>query len=199
MNKIAITGHNNGIGKGLLEELGKNNVCKGFDLSNGYNIVTDQDKILNESIDCNVFINNAYSGDAQAGLLKKWHQLHFYRPYLIINVSSIGTNLIFDEKEEAYVNIFDKIKDIKYKTYIKNKFKLNIVSQTVNNSNSKCRSAVLMPTSVSTNFSETHSYKDNSQVKLDVSSVVEAINFILHYKTASRFISTLALETIPCS
>lgn len=199
MKKAAITGHCSGIGKGIIDELSKKYVCTGFDLTTGYNIVTDIDKILNESMDCEVFVNNAYSGGGQVELLKKWHELHFYNPYIIINISSIGANFIFDEQEKLYANVFDKIRDIKYNMYIRNKFRLNIVSQTINNSNSKCKSIIIMPTSVATNFSKTNGYEDNSKIKLTIKSVVEAVNLVLKYKTADRFISTLALETIICN
>ena len=56
-----------------------------------------------------------------------------------------------------------------------------------------------MPTSVATNFSKTNGYEDNSKIKLTIKSVVEAVNLVLKYKTADRFISTLALETIICN
>ena len=46
---IAITGHASGIGKGVFEFYTNN--CMGFDLTNGYNIETDIDKILKERSD----------------------------------------------------------------------------------------------------------------------------------------------------
>ena len=59
--KFAITGHTSGIGKAIAE------LCRtkgyqwiGFSRGTGYDISEDCDKIVNESSDCDVFINNAH-------------------------------------------------------------------------------------------------------------------------------------------
>lgn len=70
---IAITGHTKGIGKGLLEYfLANGDTVIGFSRSNGYDISYDnvRTKILNEILDCDVFINNAYDILAQEELFK---------------------------------------------------------------------------------------------------------------------------------
>ena len=67
--KIAITGHTNGIGKSIFDELASNSKDSpnmhdviGFSLSTGYNISIPEDRarIIEESSDCSVFINNAF-------------------------------------------------------------------------------------------------------------------------------------------
>ncbi len=74
--KFAITGHTNGIGKAFSElpEVKDNYI--GFSKSNGYNIkdVEHRRKIIRESLDCDVFINNAYTLYYQTDLLYELHK-----------------------------------------------------------------------------------------------------------------------------
>ena len=87
--KIAVTGHTSGIGKAVYEKLSPN--CLGFSRSNGYDISKKEDrlKIIEKSLDCDIFINNAYSGDfSQTNLLfdiwNEWNHLD----KKIINIGS---------------------------------------------------------------------------------------------------------------
>jgi hypothetical protein len=74
--KYAITGHTQGIGQGLFERLQPNAI--GFSLSTGYDITKKEDRsrIIEESLDCDVFINNAPGGFGQTylflELFTKW-------------------------------------------------------------------------------------------------------------------------------
>jgi NADP-dependent 3-hydroxy acid dehydrogenase YdfG len=65
----AITGHTQGIGKALFERLSPNVI--GFSRSTGYNINSkaDRSRIIEESKDCDIFINNAYSSFGQVSML----------------------------------------------------------------------------------------------------------------------------------
>ena len=66
--KIAITGHTQGIGQALYQGWTKQgHDVGGFSRSNGYDISTDRgiDQIVSESIDCDVFVNNAFDGPPQ--------------------------------------------------------------------------------------------------------------------------------------
>lgn len=87
--KYAVTGHTDGIGKGLYEKIGKEN-CIGFSKSLGYDIRIHEDRkrILNESTNCDVFINNASSDFGQTEMLLDF----FYRwkdsEKTIINIGS---------------------------------------------------------------------------------------------------------------
>ena len=61
--KIAITGHTNGIGKAIYDALSEHTQnLTGFSLTTGYNISLPEDrtKIISESMNCSVFINNAF-------------------------------------------------------------------------------------------------------------------------------------------
>ena len=57
--KIAITGHTTGIGKAIHDWFLGDADILGFSKSNGYDITNKDDriKIINESMDCDVFIN----------------------------------------------------------------------------------------------------------------------------------------------
>ena len=69
--KIAITGHTQGIGQALYQGWTKQgHDVGGFSRSNGYDISTDRgiDQIVSESIDCDVFVNNAYDASKKDSL-----------------------------------------------------------------------------------------------------------------------------------
>ena len=77
--KIAITGHTKGIGKAIADLYKEQeNEVIGFSRSTGYDIssVETINNIITQSIDCDVFINNAYHDFAQCDLLEgifdKW-------------------------------------------------------------------------------------------------------------------------------
>jgi len=88
--KVAITGHSSGLGKALFE-LFDNAV--GFDLTNGYDI-QQPDKIVMESSDCDVFINNAYYKFCQVDLLEQLFKEWQYQNKIIVNISSIAPNVL---------------------------------------------------------------------------------------------------------
>jgi hypothetical protein len=60
--KYAVTGHTQGIGKAIYEKLLPD--CIGFSRSNGYDITNkkDRQRIIEESLECDIFINNATDG-----------------------------------------------------------------------------------------------------------------------------------------
>lgn len=93
-NKIAITGHTKGIGLALANyytALGIEVI--GFSRTNGYDISkgVDQERIINESQDCDLFINNAYFRYAQIDLLQRWYNFHQKKSnYMIVNMSSLA-------------------------------------------------------------------------------------------------------------
>lgn len=88
MKKYALTGHTDGIGKELFKKLSPN--CIGFSLSSGYDITkkSDRQRIIDESNECDVFINNAHADFAQSELcLELWHSWKD-KNKTIINVGS---------------------------------------------------------------------------------------------------------------
>jgi hypothetical protein len=87
--RYAITGHTAGIGKKLHERLYPNVI--GFSLSTGYDItdINDRKKIITESRDCDVFVNNATSEFGQTLLFLELFQEWKNNPNkTIINVGS---------------------------------------------------------------------------------------------------------------
>ena len=107
--KVAITGHTYGIGKCAYERLSPNVI--GFARSTGYDITNadDRRKIVKESMDCDVFINNANCGFGSTFMLielaRAWTNLPEKK---IINVGSriaeviLPRNEMFSEKHNLY-------------------------------------------------------------------------------------------------
>lgn len=125
---IAITGHTSGIGKNIYQRLYPN--CIGFSRSNGYDITCERSrkKILNESKNCNVFINNANNGFGQSLILLdfflKWNKSN----KIIINVGSkiAEEDFLIKSTENFYL--------LKYQMYKRHlKFLVNDLSQTKSN------------------------------------------------------------------
>jgi NAD(P)-dependent dehydrogenase (short-subunit alcohol dehydrogenase family) len=89
--KIAITGHTYGIGKELSTKFFIEGwQVVGFSRSNGYDISKPEDRarIIEQSQDCDFFINNAYSTYAQCELLFELWQAWQGKQKRIINMSS---------------------------------------------------------------------------------------------------------------
>lgn len=124
---IGITGHTSGIGKALYDYFSENNIVKGFSRSNGYNIALESDRkrIINESIDCDIFVNNAYNNydDSQLYMLQNiFESWAGDRNKIIINISSRWTeaNNIYSKskkKLDDYCNhqtfVYPKIINLK--------------------------------------------------------------------------------------
>lgn len=98
ITKIAITGHTKGIGLALVNKFNKTYDIKGFSRTNGFDLADPDtiDRILNETLDCDVFINNAYHFEQQTNLALKWNQLHKDKDHFIINVSTLASDPMFD-------------------------------------------------------------------------------------------------------
>ena len=91
--KIGITGHTSGIGAQLSNHfLSKGDEVIGFSRTNGYDIdlYDDRKKIVEECADCDVFINNAYSNFNNSQLLMLCEIFTMWRgkSNIIINISS---------------------------------------------------------------------------------------------------------------
>lgn len=87
--KYGITGHTSGIGKELYNKL--NSI--GFSRSNGFDIrdKTHRAQIINDVVNCDVFINNAESNYGQTELLVDyWKQYHNHNKTIINIGSAIG-------------------------------------------------------------------------------------------------------------
>jgi short-subunit dehydrogenase len=120
--KVCITGHTRGIGQSLTTIFESNHhQVFGFSRSNGYDISdqTIRQKIVEQSLDADVFINNAYDAVGQTDLLKILIDQWSGTDKLIINISSklsyypVGTeNGVYDEyiKAKAEQNAIVKSK-----------------------------------------------------------------------------------------
>jgi len=95
--KIAITGHTRGIGKALFDYFVSYTPI-GFSRRNGYDIdqIKNRKEIINQCIDFDVFINNAYSnsGNSQLYMLQEMHSAWQDQDKLIINISSRITDFV---------------------------------------------------------------------------------------------------------
>jgi short-subunit dehydrogenase len=85
--KIAITGHTDGLGKNIYDLLKKNHDIVGMSRSNGYD-VSNTEQIINNVMDCDVFINNTYYKQSQTNLLESLFNLWNNSDKIIINLNS---------------------------------------------------------------------------------------------------------------
>lgn len=85
---IAITGHTQGIGKCAFERLSPNII--GFSKSTGYDITnfSDRKRIIDESVNCDIFINNATAEFGQTLLFLELFEAWKNQNKTIINVGS---------------------------------------------------------------------------------------------------------------
>jgi len=88
--KIAVTGHTSGIGKAIYDYFAPDNSVIGFSRGNGYDINNPDDRarILQQSLDSDIFVNNASLGDSQLAILKLVFSAWENTDKLIINISS---------------------------------------------------------------------------------------------------------------
>jgi hypothetical protein len=103
--KYAITGHTYGIGQRVFERLSPNII--GFARSTGYDITKEEDRrrIVKESLDCDVFINNANFGFGSTHMLIEIARAWADQPEKkIINVGSKIAEVLLPRKDLFAVN-----------------------------------------------------------------------------------------------
>ena len=135
--KVAITGHSRGIGRAIADLYYSDEVI-GFSRSNGYDISSAEtiNKIINQSVDCDVFVNNAYHDFAQCDLLEgifsQWK----------------------DDPSKTIVNIISRAKYGlgKAKFYGQTKMELYAKAKTLMFSNKRCRIININPGYVKTDM-----------------------------------------------
>ena len=112
-NKIAVIGHSRGIGKAIcdLYHKKKYNVV-GMSKSNGFDLVHDQEKILEEMQDCSLVVLNAHSDRGQLTLLKKIYGRHSFDKMKVAVITS--TSGIEEEPDYNQFKIWDKFKYVQY-------------------------------------------------------------------------------------
>jgi len=87
--KIAITGSSTGIGACISEAFKtQGHTVIGFSRSEGWDVgdQSTQDRIVEQSKDCNIFINNAHSGFSQVDLLFKLQKSWQGQEKIIANI-----------------------------------------------------------------------------------------------------------------
>lgn len=96
--KIVITGHTNGIGKALYDELSKEHEVRGFSKTNGYDISNPDHRQIIAFSDYDVFINNAYNHSPTGYDSSQLEMLTMldYEKKIVINISSRITDVDFD-------------------------------------------------------------------------------------------------------
>lgn len=93
--KIALTGHTSGFGKSMYDYATLHGIdVLGFSRSNGFNITDNRARklIINSSVDCDVFINNAYDRYGQLDILYELYEEWKNSKKLIVTVGSIASN-----------------------------------------------------------------------------------------------------------
>ncbi len=92
--KYAVTGHTQGVGKRAFERLSPNII--GFSKSTGYDITIKEhrQRIIRESYDCDIFINNATDG--------------FGQTYLLIDLA----NTWKDQPDKKIINVGSRVAEI---------------------------------------------------------------------------------------
>ena len=85
---IALTGHTKGLGSAIYENLGQKHKITGFSRSNGYDIIQDQDKIMDKIEDCPLVVVNAHAGRGQLTLLKRIYGRHIFNKMKVAVITS---------------------------------------------------------------------------------------------------------------
>ena len=145
--KVGITGHYSGLGKELYFRF--NSI--GFDLKNGFDIANPQ-PIIEALSECDVFINNAYSGEHQANLFREVEKAWAGTDKHIINISSYAVTL---GKQTQYA--------------------LNKALLEESSCSSLCRVSTIRPSIIDTPMVNNITDRE----KMDVKDVADAIEFVV--------------------
>lgn len=194
---VAITGHTSGIGKGLYEHF-ESQGCrvKGFSLDTGFDISLkeNQEQIIELTKDCDLFINNAYSGYAQVDIAHLWQQQHWHDKHFIINTSSMAAEPLADIPTN-----FPWLTP-----YGEEKYAINKKSWEINHSGSKCKSIVIMPGVVATQFYNPYDTETQNGIELynkimetnsiiTVDDLVKTVDLVLQSINGRNFISSITV------
>ena len=108
-NRIAIIGHTKGIGKAIGDLYKKKNYSViGLSRTNGHDIVTDQEKILEAIEGCQLVVINAPAGRGQVKLLKRiYGRYTFDHMKVAVITSTSGTDEGQDFNEFKVWNKFE--------------------------------------------------------------------------------------------
>ncbi len=112
-NKIAIIGHTRGIGKAISDLYNnKKYDVIGMSKSNGFDLVHDQEKILEKIEGCPLVVLNAHSLRGQLTLLKRIYGRHSFDKMKVAVITS--TSGLEDEPDLGQFKIWDKFEYAQY-------------------------------------------------------------------------------------
>jgi|APCry1669192269_1035402.scaffolds.fasta_scaffold03132_5 NADP-dependent 3-hydroxy acid dehydrogenase YdfG len=133
MKKIAITGHTWGIGRAIFSYFRKDptNIVIGFSRSNGFDISdsSKRQEIIKQSIDCDIFVNNANveDDDSQLYMLEEMFNCWEGQNKTIINISSIcGTTELVEDPLSRYAIGKGKLDNYCFSKLYKNPYIMNL-------------------------------------------------------------------------
>lgn len=112
-NKIAIIGHTRGIGKAIADLYNK----KGFEVlglskSNGFDIIHDQEKIIESIEGCDLVVLNAHADRGQLNLLKRIYGLYAFDKMKVAVITS--TSGLEEEPDYNQFVMWDKFQYVQY-------------------------------------------------------------------------------------
>lgn len=110
--KCIITGHTEGVGKTLFDDLkSQGHEVIGISRATGYDLSTDIEQVIALANGCDLFINNAYVGDCQLQLL---NSLHNKVKKMIVMGSIAGDyhQLIQSEYSQNKLNLANRCREI---------------------------------------------------------------------------------------
>jgi NAD(P)-dependent dehydrogenase (short-subunit alcohol dehydrogenase family) len=119
-NKIAVIGHTRGIGKAIADLYrNRNYQVVGLSRTNGYDLISNQEEIMEKIQDCGLVVLNAHAGRGQLNLLKRIYGRHsFDNMKVAVITSTSGT----DEGQDF--NAFESWNKFEYVQYCESKKEL---------------------------------------------------------------------------
>ena len=142
--KIAITGHTNGIGKSFAEYLyDRGHEIIGLSKRHGNNI-RNIPKIVQQIVDCDMFINNAQAGYAQTELFQ--HVAEHWKDDKNKMIWNISTVMASDYKMPNIESLSDR----QLAEYRTQKRALEDAIKTARSQNARCRIVLIRPGAVAT-------------------------------------------------
>lgn len=112
-NKIAVVGHTRGIGKAICDLYKKKKYeVVGMSKSNGFDLIHNQQKILENIEDCALVVLNAHADRGQVNLLKSIHGRHSFDNMKVAVITS--TSGLDEEPDYDQFQIWDKFKYVQY-------------------------------------------------------------------------------------
>ena len=91
--KLAVIGHTKGIGKAIADLYKRKKYeIVGLSRTTGYDLETDQEKIIEKLVDCELIVVNAYAKFGQYHLLKRiYSEFHHHYKKVVVITSTSGT------------------------------------------------------------------------------------------------------------